>query len=446
MITSRHLKVVLLTVLVGTTFFLASFNATIRFLVDQHQRTDGASASASSSATASQHDDDDDDVDGGTIANAAAVAGEEGDGNVVADQVVNELQQQQQQQRRRQKQNSFKTTTRPLDGFAQDAYFIDPETRTKKKYLQRRPPTAAATTTTDFNDNNNKVSTADAHYAKAMRMLSSPFDQLKDGGNALPHAIYWGEFDQGGVGVTDSAAAAAAGSDGAGGNNRGDKFVKMDDYYYRYSGKLGDKVDYGNELVSRKDRSQRQRRKKMQSRMRQRERRRRTDDRAASATTGGDDDDDDDELALILEEFKDFMLEFFESISDWIHDTLSFISTIDTPDSTDDYDDENDANDDEYHYYYYYHHQDHRHHLGVGVVVDDARDGNNLFSWRDTTVGKQLRWTYSKVVSLWYHRQRREESYDATATASFGKEIIRVVYCMTLSLFYSSSVGMSSSF
>lgn len=48
---------------------------------------------------------------------------------------------------------------------------------------------------------------ADAHFAKALRMLSSDFDRLEGGGNALPEEVYSGGYKQ---------------------ENRGENFVKMD--------------------------------------------------------------------------------------------------------------------------------------------------------------------------------------------------------------------------
>mmetsp|Transcript_34840 Transcript_34840/g.73501 ORF Transcript_34840/g.73501 Transcript_34840/m.73501 type:complete len:162 (+) Transcript_34840:544-1029(+) len=53
---------------------------------------------------------------------------------------------------------------------------------------------------------------ADAHYAKSLRMLSSNFDRIPNGGNALPHQVYGGGYGQ----------------EIGGKNGRGDKFVKMD--------------------------------------------------------------------------------------------------------------------------------------------------------------------------------------------------------------------------
>jgi hypothetical protein len=47
---------------------------------------------------------------------------------------------------------------------------------------------------------------ADAHFAKALRMLSSPFDRLENGGNALPEKVYGGGYRQ---------------------EYRGEKFVRM---------------------------------------------------------------------------------------------------------------------------------------------------------------------------------------------------------------------------
>lgn len=47
---------------------------------------------------------------------------------------------------------------------------------------------------------------ADAHFAKALRMLSSPFDKLENGGNALPPKLYTGNYRQ---------------------DVRGEKFVRM---------------------------------------------------------------------------------------------------------------------------------------------------------------------------------------------------------------------------
>jgi hypothetical protein len=462
MITSRHLKLILLTALVGATFFLASFNATIRLIVDQ-QRTSSSSSSSGSQLIPTAGDDATNNNDDATILPADAIEEEEEGGGGQeqnhSEAKLNGLQQQQQQRRRRR---NTKTTTRPLDGFAQDATFIDHTTKTEKKYLQRRPPTAsAATTTPTFEFTDRVVSAADAHYAKAMRMLSSPFDQLKlnhaddneIGGNALPHPIYGGEYDQGGVG----------GSVDGTTSSRGNKFVQMEDYYYHSFGKPGEMIDNtysGAKKLNRKISSRTRQRQKLAQRRRRlrrnsRRRRQQRDDgttvaaaAAAAATTssgvddagGGDnnnnggtnhdDDHDHDEVAFVLEEISEFVLEYYEGILGWIYDTLGYITNSDTPD-TDDYEDDDDdddenAIDDAYHYFYHHHrHQDLR--PGVGAVVDDdtPRDGNYILSWRGTSVGKRLYWTYTKVASLWYHRQRREDSTtDARrtkTTTTFGK-------------------------
>ena len=101
----------------------------------------------------------------------------------------------------------YKSFSRPLDGFPQKSHQQDATittstttASTQSNYYQRQSQYHS-------NPHTNSIHTlADAHYAKALRMVSSPFDRLEQGGNALPHPIEGGGYRQ---------------------HVRGEKFVRM---------------------------------------------------------------------------------------------------------------------------------------------------------------------------------------------------------------------------
>ena len=86
----------------------------------------------------------------------------------------------------------YKSFSRPLDGFP-------PSTRSQKDYQRQSFYHSYAQPRSTH-----KVS--DAHFAKAIRMVSSSFDRLEQGGNALPHRVEGGGYRQ---------------------HVRGEKFVRM---------------------------------------------------------------------------------------------------------------------------------------------------------------------------------------------------------------------------
>ena len=96
---------------------------------------------------------------------------------------------------RRERENptmgKFVTTQRPLDGL----FVVDTESGGRGY----RPPVSShgwGHAKEDVPDTSSANLVADAHYAKALRMLSSDFDRRVDGGNALVHDVRWGEYDQ----------------------------------------------------------------------------------------------------------------------------------------------------------------------------------------------------------------------------------------------------------
>ncbi|KAL3817295.1 hypothetical protein ACHAXA_003216 [Cyclostephanos tholiformis] len=236
----RHAKLALLMALLMLTFFLVSFNATLRFIVDSRaEQIRLLSLSSPSSSSAA----------------AAAVEGESGKetGDYYPPDDADAYESRQKLLLRRTERmlkergnpppGMYRTTTRPLDGFAmkdslggriQDDYMEeeyddddvdndddDDDGHGDDHRLVRRPPISSSSSSwqqqrwrgrsSSWSSSTNNV--ADAHYAKAMRMLSSNFDDTVDGGNALIHMTRGGEYDIG---------------DGA---TRGDKFVRMEDYY-----------------------------------------------------------------------------------------------------------------------------------------------------------------------------------------------------------------------
>ena len=83
----------------------------------------------------------------------------------------------------------YKSFSRQLDEFSEK-----PKSYKRQDHYQSTPHT------------NSTHTLADAHFAKALRMVSSSFDRVQNGGNALPEEVYGGGYRQ---------------------ENRGDKFVKM---------------------------------------------------------------------------------------------------------------------------------------------------------------------------------------------------------------------------
>jgi len=406
------------------TFFLASFNATLRYIVDQRRELSDANKLEASKKADEKNAWEEasfkakDGIEkrrrkermkelrnGGGIGEKKKLSGTSGNSGTSAapnaqsqsrikqlfelEEEVNRqrehLGQEEQESLERKKHDlerrkqlerddptlgKFKTTQRPLDGFMEETLLEDKEEEEEEEVVlsggdeyhhgeegegvvfhdrpsvQSHSRQSAAHSTPHPTTNSSTVSNliADAHYAKAIRMLSSKFDNIKNGGNALPHAVYGGEYDQE---INNK-------------NGRGEGFVKMDPN-----------------------------KKKKRRKMKKKRRMKKASGAGGSAKKGGRNPflmtsensnwelpEDEPIFNVVL----DVIYEWFTDTMDWIYETLGIEL---------DHDDANMMNDGYGNY---------------GMTYEEE-----MFSWRDTRVGSQLIWIYGKVVSVW-SRQRTSSS------------------------------------
>jgi len=411
MVTSRTLRWIILSVLILSSFFLASFNATLKYIVDQRRelvhynavekikkqeekmaweeatlkatdalekkrRNEAGEAPSASSSSSSSSDSSD--------ANSDKI--EEKYDDIHAQKVKRESHEA---EKRREREDptigKFRTTQRPLDGFAEEYYDetslggnnhggdgdhgYGSESSGSAKFRDRPPVQShsrqharAHLSAPHPAGKSSTFTVADSHYAKAIRMLSSEFDSTNSGGNALPHPVSGGEYDQ----------------DIGGKNGRGDGFVKMD---------------------------QKVRRRKRAAKKKKR--------RKASSTTSSKKEHDgagkkggnpfrmtsDSKWELpedepILNVILDVAYEWFVDTMDWLCETLGIELEYDETLGSESYNSGSRNGDGGY----------------------EMSDEDDLFSWRDTRVGSQLIWIYGKVTGMW-SRQKQVERQGATISA-----------------------------
>jgi len=275
MVTSRTIRWIILSVLIMSSFFLASFNATLKYIVDQRRELvqynaveklnkkdekmaweeatlkandalekkrrneagEAPSASSSSiSSSSSSGSGSSSSSSGSSDINSDEV--KEKDDDIHAHKGKRESHEAERSKRREREDptiGKFRTTQRPLDGFAEEYYDetslggnhdgdgghngYGSESSGSVKFRDRPPVQSHSRqharvhlSAPHPSGNSSTFTVADSHYAKAIRMLSSDFDSTNSGGNALPHPVSGGEYDQ----------------DIGGKNGRGDGFVKMD--------------------------------------------------------------------------------------------------------------------------------------------------------------------------------------------------------------------------
>lgn len=218
------------------------------------------------------------------------------------------------------------------------------------------------------------ISSANAHYAKSLRMLSSPFDKLVNGGNALPYDVYDSSYKQ-----------SIVGADGGGGG-RGDGFVKLDDYG---SGSGSRSTLVGDvRVVSSKRMKSRQGSGGRRNRRRRRRREQENDD--------GDNDEKDAPNVIHL--FYDMTYDYIMDTFDWLCEILG-VEMDGLLDDTEYYDEDNGNNN------------------GIISMIQrklpfsrTKRSEEEIYSWSDTRVGRQLIWMYVKIKSLFDREEKSSSS------------------------------------
>ncbi|KAL7430309.1 hypothetical protein ACHAXM_002294 [Skeletonema potamos] len=322
----------------------------------------------------------------------------------------------------------YKTTIRPLDGYLEKRTHLLPvrnpansnnnnddetttTTATNNKKQQReqlfhettdyilRPTVQSYNRQSQYYKTPTSSSTstaADAHFAKAIRMLSSPFDKLVNGGNALPSKVYGGSYH--GQSVED------------GKYGRGEGFVKLVvEEQQQQPPPGGRRRRYGGGNNRRRGLK------------RGRERR------------GGDDNSDDDDGRL-----RDMIQDYILDTIDWLlfeimgveMDEMSTTSSSSLSEMEYDYNDN--KNED------YDNDDDGNSIINIRMLLSRKKKNNeeDVYSWRDTRVGSQLVWMYSKVVgSLW--SRDSSESLSSSSSPSMN-------YADTFSSSSSSSPTTSS--
>ncbi|KAL9182960.1 hypothetical protein ACHAXT_004239 [Thalassiosira profunda] len=421
---SRGLRWVLLTLLLILTFFIGSFNATLRFIIDtrrdlasgEFERRKRAAAERKQWKEAARQQKRRERGGAGDGANTkkqkvgAAAGGEaakgdnaaakmnevtkkghavaekikevnaagEGDGKAGAppkdtgatiqktpeleeevakqtehlEEQSDELKLQREEEKRKERENptpgKHRTTSRPLDGF--DEVIVDGEgnVETRERPNAQSYGRGANLYSTPRPTGKSSAATlADAHYAKALRMLSSDFDRRKGGGNALPHPVYGGEYDQ-----------TIKGKHG-----RGEEFVRTE----ARGGK-------------------RKRRKKKG-----------TEGKPKKKTTMAEDFRDamgEDAPGEPLTAAMTALYEHYMDLLDWLHEALGLEL---------DYDEET---------------GDVAHNGFLSFWTSRVRPEEDRYPWRDTEAGRRLLWLWDTFGGLW----SRRHSSEASSAAPFGKE------------------------
>ena len=498
---SRTIRWILLSILIISTFFLASFNATLKYIVDQRrdyhenkqlaqarieqEKAAWAQAGTETKEEASSHNSEQEHyhnhmrqehVEAYEKANPGKKYSDlkssssssssnnkhqtitQGDQSL-KEQVSNkqreqhlhhlteqeeelalQLKIQAEEEKQRQRENptlgKFKTTIRPLDGFV-ELGGIDIHIDIDRPAVQShsRQSNVHSTPHSPYTNNNSTKSLlADVHYAKALRMLSSPFDQLHNGGNAIPHPVYTGEYDQE-IGVHAN-------------GGRGESFVKMQDQLQskrRYKQK---RLEYNKRRSMNGGKNNKRNRKqtimrpaRQQLNKQKKKKKKGNGNGGKIISTAGyiepdeeeDDDDDheddrmesnnahssssawelpeDEPIANVLLEF---LHEWYLDTIDWLYESVGF----DLDEYYDDYGGgdggdpgaaaattrNGDSTSQE---------------GSGGTTLWSSRNEEDVFAWRDTKVGSQLVWISSKIASLW----SRQQNYAAKDERSSKKTL-----------------------
>jgi len=373
--TRRPLKWALLVILIMTTFFLASFNATLRYIVDQRTELHEVNVMEASKKVAEKKAWEDASSSAKASSSGSGSSGNKGHWNKVKEAAMSndggkgtsleeEMQRQHVQQGeehafqaklalQKERDNptfdKFKTTRRPLDGFG--GPFDDRKDGVQSFSRQARAQDAP------------RGESSSAHYAKALRMLSTNFDQLKNSGNALPHPVHSGDYDQEIHKL----------------EGRGDRFVKMD---------LPTTATVSQKNRKRSKSEGRRRRKRVENEVRESRRR-----QVFDGFYNNEDIDEDDELDYVLyvvEVIQNYINDWKDYVNEWLEDVLDYMHDIVGVELVE-----------------YQNGGDNEHQSGINDEQSDeiyshgVHYEEDVLSWRETRVGSQLLWMYGKIGSLW---------------------------------------------
>ena len=400
---ARSLKWVLLTILVMTTFFLASFNATLRYIVDQ--RRDLLEEEQKAEVGASNFGNNDkgeiiqvvgsgsgDEKKGGKGGSSSSTAAYKNKQPTEQEEEEDEADVLHAERLQSEQENptfdKFRTTIRPISNMELPSV----TSYSRQSHVHSTPNSGGGGSSTLQDDS--VAFTADTHYAKFIRMTSSNFDQLSNGGNALPYPVHSSEYDQ----------------EIYGKNGRGDGFVKVDSKLKRYNKK------------KRRRRSKRQRHinnngngggKKAKRKIKEESD---ISDEKKSIYENNYHDNEETPYDMII----DYIYECYYDMMDYLYEVMGV-----------EFDDDNEQN----------HHSssNNAESLGPSSSSSPSETGNvetensaskisgeegyisyddeDQFSWSDTRVGSQLLWLYSKLMSLWSRQH-------ATASKSLKKEVL----------------------
>ena len=337
-----------------TTFFLASFNATLRYIVNQRRSIDKIDQWARKTK---QTLDDEKTTKKKMLKNK-----QEEEEITTIEELASELYNK--DQLRKEQSNptydKFRKTKRPIANME-----LPPVAKSynRQSYVHSTPNNNNGSGSGGSNDS--KTLSADAHYSKAIRMLSSNFDQLVNGGNALPYPVYYGEYNQEINAKDDN-----NGDDGG----RGDAFVKVDN-------------------------SKLKRRKKKKKRRKKQQRKNEGGESSSSSWHDKMEQQQQQEEEHSYELIKEYLDNVYERTLDYVYEILGV-------DFDNDYDKEEGEGGE----------SSSSPSLGGGGD-DTATYDEDQFSWSDTKVGSQLIWIYGKLVSLW-SRQRTTLKKEVLSSSS----------------------------
>ena len=351
----RRLRWVILALLIATTFFLASFNATLRYIVDQRRELHAKNeVSINNSNKVKEsinkkkvytYDEIDKESFGGVkqpdgtyefgtqTAERAAQLKKHQDNEELA-QAIHTAEQLKKKERQNPTLNKYHTTSRPINNMELPSLV----SYNRQSNLHSTP-----------HDSNGVAMLADVHYGKFIRMTSSNFDQLVNGGNALPHPLHSGMYINQEI------------ENGKNGQGRGDAFVKVDNSKLKRYKKRG-------------------RRKK----------------KWGKNSNKAEEDESIPHMIVeyIYNWYMKYMYDVYVNTLDYLYEVLGVefdeeqrVSSTEgiTADGSEG---------------------------GAATHYDDE----DQFSWSDTKVGSQLIWIYGKLISLWSRQQVPSSSPPPTAT------------------------------
>jgi len=360
----RRLRWVILALLIATTFFLASFNATLRYIVDQRRELHDKNRVGNShnnnkvkerdanKKKVYTYDEIDKESFGGVkqpdgtyefgtqtaeAARKANAAAQNAQDNEELAQAIHTAEQLKKKERLNPTLNKYHTTIRPIANMELPSLV----SYNRQSNLHATP------------DTNDIVLAADVHYGKFIRMTSSNFDQLINGGNALPHPVHTGMYINQEI------------ENGKNGEGRGDAFVKVDNSKLkRYKKKRSRRqMKRGGKIISIK----------------------------------GGEEDPHTILEYIYNWYMKYMYNWYVTTLDYLYEVLGVEfdeqQVISTEGGTADGSAE-------------------------GGAAATHYDDEDQFSWSDTKVGSQLIWIYGKLISLWSRQQKVTSSSPPTTTSS----------------------------